>query len=126
MSGRNARLTYLQADNQMKTFSDLTGGMHFAPRFAGELPDDVKEINQNIRVKIRAGVPPDERQAGRDIPQDSCGTGGRRGPAAAHAGREAQAAEIRHYCSRRLSREAGSGIGKTLVRFGMCCEFRTC
>jgi VWFA-related protein len=44
-------LTYLQADNQMKTFSDLTGGMHFMPRFTGELPDDVKSINDNIRAK---------------------------------------------------------------------------
>jgi VWFA-related protein len=44
-------MTFLQADNQMKTFSDLTGAMHFAPRFAGELPDDVREINQNIRAK---------------------------------------------------------------------------
>lgn len=43
--------TYLQADNQMRTFSDMTGGMHYAPRFPGELPDDVKEINQNIRSK---------------------------------------------------------------------------
>jgi VWFA-related protein len=44
-------LTYLQAANQMKTFSDLTGGMHFEPRFVGELPDDVKAINQSIRAK---------------------------------------------------------------------------
>jgi VWFA-related protein len=44
-------LTYLQANNQMKTFSDLTGGMHFEPRFTGELPDDVKAINDNIRSK---------------------------------------------------------------------------
>ena len=44
-------MTYLQGDNQMKTFSDMTGGMHYAPRFPGELPDDVKEINQNIRSK---------------------------------------------------------------------------
>jgi len=51
MEGSIRDMTYLQADNQMKTFSDLTGGMHFAPRFAGELPDDVKEINQNIRAK---------------------------------------------------------------------------
>ncbi|MGA3332541.1 MAG: VWA domain-containing protein [Terracidiphilus sp.] len=51
MTGGMRDMTYLQADNQMKTFADLTGGMHFAPRFAGELPDDVKEINQNIRAK---------------------------------------------------------------------------
>ena len=51
MEGGMRDMTYLQADNQMKTFSDLTGGMHFAPRFAGELPDDMKDINQNIRAK---------------------------------------------------------------------------
>ncbi len=51
MMGGMRDMTYLQADNQMKTFSDMTGGMHFAPRFTGELPDDVKEINQNIRAK---------------------------------------------------------------------------
>ena len=35
----------------MKTFSDLTGGMHFMPRFTGDFPDDVKAINDNIRAK---------------------------------------------------------------------------
>jgi hypothetical protein len=35
----------------MKTFSDMTGGMHFSPRFVGELPDDMRAINQNIRAK---------------------------------------------------------------------------
>ncbi len=44
-------MTYLQAENQMKTFSDMTGGMHFEPRFTGELPDDMRAINQNIRSK---------------------------------------------------------------------------
>jgi VWFA-related protein len=51
MAGGMRDMTYLQAENQMKTFSDMTGGMHFEPRFTGELPDDVKEINQNIRAK---------------------------------------------------------------------------
>jgi VWFA-related protein len=51
MMGGMRDMTYLQADNQMKTFSDLTGGMHFAPRFSGELPDDVRAINENIRAK---------------------------------------------------------------------------
>ena len=48
---RGESMTYLQAENQMKTFSDLTGGMHFEPRFVGELPDDMKAINENIRAK---------------------------------------------------------------------------
>jgi VWFA-related protein len=51
MMGGMRDMTYLQADNQMKTFSDLTGGIHFAPRFVGELPDDVRAINENIRAK---------------------------------------------------------------------------
>ena len=53
MSGSMRDMTFLQADNQMKTFSDMTGGMHFAPRFTGELPDDVKAINENIRSKYQ-------------------------------------------------------------------------
>lgn len=44
-------MEYLQGENQMRTFSNLTGGMHFEPRFAGELPDDMKAINENIRAK---------------------------------------------------------------------------
>jgi VWFA-related protein len=51
MGGGMRDMTYLQAANQMRTFSDMTGGMHFEPRFSGELPDDVKEINENIRAK---------------------------------------------------------------------------
>lgn len=51
MMGGMRDMTYLQAENQMKTFSDLTGGMHFMPRFVGELPDDMRAINENIRSK---------------------------------------------------------------------------
>ena len=51
MSRRGDSLTFLQADNEMKTFSDLTGGAHYSPRFAGEMPDIFTEINQNIRSK---------------------------------------------------------------------------
>ncbi|MGA8042584.1 MAG: VWA domain-containing protein [Terracidiphilus sp.] len=44
-------LDYLQADNQMKTFAKMTGGMWFEPRFIGELGDDFNAINQAIRSK---------------------------------------------------------------------------
>jgi VWFA-related protein len=44
-------MDYLQADNEMKTFSSLTGGMSFFPRFSGEMPDIFQDINQNIRSK---------------------------------------------------------------------------
>jgi VWFA-related protein len=51
MMGGMRDMTYLQAENQMRTFSDMTGGMHFEPRFVGELPDDMRAINENIRAK---------------------------------------------------------------------------
>jgi VWFA-related protein len=51
--GQMRDLDYLQADNEMKTFASLTGGQWYSPRFAGELPDDFKEINQNIRSKYQ-------------------------------------------------------------------------
>ena len=44
-------IDYLQADNQMKTFAKLTGGMFFAPRFVGEMPDVFSDINKAIRSK---------------------------------------------------------------------------
>jgi len=46
-------MDYLQADNEMKTFATTTGGMWFAPRFAGEMPDIFSTINQNIRSKYQ-------------------------------------------------------------------------
>ena len=44
-----ANMDYIMADNQMKTFAQLTGGHWYSPRFMGELPEDFKEIAQSIR-----------------------------------------------------------------------------
>jgi len=46
-------ITMLQADNQMRTFSGLTGGASYFPRFQAELPDDFGQINLNIRSKYQ-------------------------------------------------------------------------
>ncbi len=43
------RMDYLQAENQLKTFAQLTGGMYFNPMFQGALPDIFSEINNSIR-----------------------------------------------------------------------------
>lgn len=51
MMGGMRDMTYLQAENQMRTFAQLTGGMYFDPKFVGELPDMVRTINENIRSK---------------------------------------------------------------------------
>ena len=49
MSGGIRDLNYLQAQNQLKTFAQMTGGMYFAPIFQGELPDIFNQINNSIR-----------------------------------------------------------------------------
>jgi VWFA-related protein len=55
MSGRGGmgagmqELNYLQAQNQLKTFASMTGGLSFSPIFEGELPDIFATINNSIR-----------------------------------------------------------------------------
>ncbi len=47
--GGSQRLDYLQADNQLKTFAEMTGGLYFNPLFQGALPDIFHQINDSIR-----------------------------------------------------------------------------
>jgi len=42
-------MDYLQADNEVKTFAQLTGGRAYFPRFQGELPEDFQQIAADIR-----------------------------------------------------------------------------
>jgi VWFA-related protein len=42
-------MNYLQAQNQLKTFAAMTGGLSFSPMFQGALPDVFAEINNSIR-----------------------------------------------------------------------------
>lgn len=55
-------MTYLQADNEMRTFASLTGGRSYFPRFTGELPDDVNDINAMIRSKYELVYQPTDPQ----------------------------------------------------------------
>jgi VWFA-related protein len=65
MSGGIRDMTYLQAENQLRTFANLTGGMFFEPKFVGELPDMVRTINENIRSKYELVYrPTDTKQDG--------------------------------------------------------------
>jgi len=58
-------LDYLQADNQMKTFARMTGGMWFDPRFVGEMPEIFSNINTAIRSKYQLIYhPSDPKQDG--------------------------------------------------------------
>jgi VWFA-related protein len=47
--GGSTRMDYLQADNEMKTFAQMTGGLSYQPIFQGALPDIFGEINESIR-----------------------------------------------------------------------------
>ncbi len=49
MLGNIARLDFLQADNQMNTFSRETGGQAFFPRFYGEFPSIFNAISIALR-----------------------------------------------------------------------------
>ena len=49
MGGAIRDLNYLQAQNQLKTFASMTGGLSFSPVFQGELPDIFSQINDSIR-----------------------------------------------------------------------------
>ncbi len=105
-------IDYLQADNEMKTFAKMTGGMFFQPRFVGEMPDIFSDINQAIRSKYELVYhPTDAKQDGTyrklrvELVDDE-------GKPLHYPGRKEKAAEVRHYCARRLSGEAGSGVGR--------------
>lgn len=47
--GALARLDFLQADNQLRTFSKETGGQAFFPRFFGEYPSIYRSITEALR-----------------------------------------------------------------------------
>jgi len=47
--GPIARLDFLQADNQMRTFAKESGGQSFFPRFYGEFPSIFQSISHSLR-----------------------------------------------------------------------------
>ena len=47
--GESARMDFLQADNQLRTFSKETGGMSFFPRFDAEFPGIFRAISDSLR-----------------------------------------------------------------------------
>lgn len=56
--GPLARLDFLQADNQMRTFAKETGGLSFFPRFYGEFPGIFQSIAQALRNEYTIGYHP--------------------------------------------------------------------
>jgi VWFA-related protein len=53
-----ARLDFLQADNQLRTFTKETGGMAFFPRFYGEFPGIFRAISEALRSRYNLTYQP--------------------------------------------------------------------
>ncbi len=49
MGAQIENMDFLQADNEMKTFSKESGGLSFFPRFTGEYPQVFRQIEQALR-----------------------------------------------------------------------------
>lgn len=56
--GPMQRMDFLQADNQMKTFANETGGMSFFPQFYGEFPSIFQAISQSLRNQYSIAYSP--------------------------------------------------------------------
>lgn len=56
--GSIARLDFLQADNQLRTFTKETGGMAFFPRFYGEFPSIFRAISEALRLRYEITYQP--------------------------------------------------------------------
>jgi VWFA-related protein len=51
-------LDYLQAENQMRTFAQMTGGRWYNPRFQAEFPEAFREISNSVRSQYTIGYKP--------------------------------------------------------------------
>lgn len=56
--GGNESIGYLQAENQMKAFADMTGGMAWFPRFQGEIPGICRDVATFLRNQYSLGYVP--------------------------------------------------------------------
>jgi hypothetical protein len=52
------RMTFLQAQNTLKTFADTTGGKYFPVTFPGEIPSVLQSISALVRNEYSMGYTP--------------------------------------------------------------------
>jgi VWFA-related protein len=55
MMGNESRIEYLQADNRLRSFAKVSGGISFEPRFITEYPSIFKTISDFMRIKYSIG-----------------------------------------------------------------------
>jgi len=59
--GSMRELNYLQAENQLKTFSQMTGGFAWFPQFDGELPGIMRDVTEFLRHQYSITYTPTNR-----------------------------------------------------------------
>jgi Ca-activated chloride channel homolog len=65
LTGVPGRLTFLQADNTLKTFAKETGGAYFPYTFEGELPGILQSINNLLRSQYSLAFNPGDVRDGK-------------------------------------------------------------
>jgi VWFA-related protein len=63
--GNGANMNYLQAKNELNTFSQMTGGYAWFPRFQGEMPDIFNSVAAYLRNQYTLGFTPSLPQDGK-------------------------------------------------------------
>src|SRR5437016_11854049 len=62
----NGGLTYLQAQNQLKSFAEMTGGRVWFPRFDGEIPGIMADVAGSLRNEYSLGyIPANQKNDGK-------------------------------------------------------------
>jgi VWFA-related protein len=56
-----SRMNFLQAENQMRAFANMTGGRAWAPRFEGEWPGIFSDVAASLRNQYGIGYSPSNR-----------------------------------------------------------------
>ncbi len=65
ISGAPGRMTFLQAQNTLKTFANETGGAYYPVTFAGELPTVLSSINSLLRSQYSLAFNPGDVRDGK-------------------------------------------------------------
>jgi Ca-activated chloride channel family protein len=65
ISGSPGRMTFLQAQNALKTFAGETGGKYYPVTFEGELPSVLSSINALLRNQYSLGFKPSDVRDGK-------------------------------------------------------------
>lgn len=65
LTGSPGRLTFMQADNTLKTFAKETGGAYFPYTFEGEIPNILQSINNLLRSQYSLAFNPGDVHDGK-------------------------------------------------------------